>query len=476
MKEAKEKYILFSPIGGTDPISRDGFDGPMLHICRIYHPEKVVFYLSSEMLKHQENDDRYRKCLNLLAENEGFETDIEIEPRAELTDVYDFEIFYNEFKPLLEKYRKKYPDYEMLLNISSGTPQMQANLYMLASFLSFPVTLVQTTTPANKQNEKLGPIDNYNTDDFWNNNFDNHEEFRTERAKSVKNQNLNIEIQKRNIFTLLKSYDYTAALDMAKSNDFKELINPEAVKLLEAAKMRSELNAQAIKSAKIKKQFGVVDNYEPGRLELAEYLLWMQMKYKRGDYGDYLRAMTPALFELMKIAVEEAGEFPITRICCDEENSIIENKLLNEVIGRQFTNILGYTPQGNFKSDYYDKIIKKNHNNKPWTKPLRSLRNVEANIRNPLAHTITRIDKDWLERELYNRHEEKNKNNSQPKNFTQINTIAGVQDAFKKSVTEINKSLPDITETKLNVDWDAYDKMNDLIITALDKPLASQNF
>ena len=33
-------YVLFSPIGGTDPIENYA-DGPMLHICRVYKPKKV---------------------------------------------------------------------------------------------------------------------------------------------------------------------------------------------------------------------------------------------------------------------------------------------------------------------------------------------------------------------------------------------------------------------------------------------------
>ena len=51
------KKILFSPIGGTDPISNFR-DGAMLHICRIYKPDIVYLYLSKEMCEFQEKDDR----------------------------------------------------------------------------------------------------------------------------------------------------------------------------------------------------------------------------------------------------------------------------------------------------------------------------------------------------------------------------------------------------------------------------------
>ena len=42
------KTVLFSPVGGTDPISNQR-DGALLHICRHYHPECVMLYLSKEM-------------------------------------------------------------------------------------------------------------------------------------------------------------------------------------------------------------------------------------------------------------------------------------------------------------------------------------------------------------------------------------------------------------------------------------------
>ena len=38
--------ILFTPVGGTDPISLNNYhDGSILHICRFYKPDKVILYL-----------------------------------------------------------------------------------------------------------------------------------------------------------------------------------------------------------------------------------------------------------------------------------------------------------------------------------------------------------------------------------------------------------------------------------------------
>lgn len=45
------RKILFTPVGGTDPISSTNcYDGAILHICRHYKPDKVIMYMSKEML------------------------------------------------------------------------------------------------------------------------------------------------------------------------------------------------------------------------------------------------------------------------------------------------------------------------------------------------------------------------------------------------------------------------------------------
>ena len=74
------KKILFSPIGGTDPISNFR-DGAMLHICRIYKPDIVYLYLSKEMCEFQEKDDRYRYCLEQLARKRSLPRNLQTEMR-----------------------------------------------------------------------------------------------------------------------------------------------------------------------------------------------------------------------------------------------------------------------------------------------------------------------------------------------------------------------------------------------------------
>ena len=57
--------VLFSPVGGTDPITNFR-DGAMLHICRHYQPDKVYLYLSKEMCELHDKCNPYIYCLKEL--------------------------------------------------------------------------------------------------------------------------------------------------------------------------------------------------------------------------------------------------------------------------------------------------------------------------------------------------------------------------------------------------------------------------
>jgi CRISPR-associated protein, csm6 family len=59
--------VLFSPVGGTDPMSNaNKHDGAILHIMRNYRPHRIVLFFSQEMLVMHRGDNRYLKSIELL--------------------------------------------------------------------------------------------------------------------------------------------------------------------------------------------------------------------------------------------------------------------------------------------------------------------------------------------------------------------------------------------------------------------------
>ena len=167
--------ILFTPVGGTDPISSTNCkDGSMLHICRFYKPNKVIMYMSKEMLDYQEEDDRYRYCLNNLAKNQKREMEYQIIERKELTNVHEVDYFYQDFRKIIyEIYEKMDTSDTLLLNVSSGTPAMKSGLLVLQTLGEFPAKVIQVATPEKKINEHYHK--DYDVKTLWELDEDNEE-------------------------------------------------------------------------------------------------------------------------------------------------------------------------------------------------------------------------------------------------------------------------------------------------------------
>ena len=171
------KTILFTPVGGTDPISSTNCqDGSMLHICRVYQPDKIIMYMSKEMLEFQEKDDRYRYCIERLGEMQGRTFEIEIVERRGLTKVHEFDYFYQDFRNIIQNiYHDMDKDDTLLLNVSSGTPAMKSGLLVLQTLGEFPAKLIQVATPERKINEHIHR--DYDVQTLWELDEDNNQDY-----------------------------------------------------------------------------------------------------------------------------------------------------------------------------------------------------------------------------------------------------------------------------------------------------------
>lgn len=99
------KKILFSSIGGNDPVSSaTECDGSMIHICRVYKPDIVYLYLSKEMVYRHREDDRYRYCINKLGEHINHNFEIRLIERESLVEVQDYDYYYEDFRKNCKQY------------------------------------------------------------------------------------------------------------------------------------------------------------------------------------------------------------------------------------------------------------------------------------------------------------------------------------------------------------------------------------
>lgn len=299
------RTILFSPIGGTDPISNTNcYDGAFLHICRVYHPTDVVMYMSAEVLEYEKTDHRYSYCLEKLCEKPGYEIRRKVIERPDLVNVQDFDWFYQEFRDVFEDFRA---DLDMddtdrlLVNISSGTPAMKSGLLVLMTMGDYPATLIQVSTPEKGMNEHKHT--DYQVKDLWDLDPDNEVNF-VNRCKEVKCPNLsqlkNEEILKKHI----ENYDYHAAVQMAES--MPKSVTASYLDFLKFADARIHMDFHL--TGKLSRKCGtgisfflpVTNGHER---DCFEYALVLDIKRKKGEYTDFLRALTPLLVDLFEMVL-----------------------------------------------------------------------------------------------------------------------------------------------------------------------------
>ena len=301
-------FVLFSPIGRTDPV-RNGADGPLLHILRHYHVRKAVLFLTKETYDIHRQDDRYIKLARMVSP----QTQFEVCGDDALLNVQTFEIFDAPFREALTKLHREAPDSEVLVNISSGTPQMEASLYLLKAILPFPIRAVQVTTPAQRSNEsphldKEVRLDDAALEALYSGLRDNAPGA-PNRCVEVGGENAQAALLKKNILALVDRYDYAAAMTLAQSTP--ELFPASLLQALQAAKRRLMLEtAQAIPDLP-----GCFEEERDDLQEGYEYILMLDTLVRREAYGDYARGISPALVSLLVLALWHYTEMNVYKLC-----------------------------------------------------------------------------------------------------------------------------------------------------------------
>lgn len=207
-------YILFSPVGTTDPITQN-HDGALLHISRQYRPEAVYLFYTAEMMSYREKDHRYAQSLKALGESLHHSFEIHEILRPELVEVQRFDDFYRDFRSILQKIHEEHPEAQILLNVSSGTPAIKSALQTIAALSQGIYLPIQVSSPNKKSNPKVESLKDYCIEDEWILNLDNEDNAQNRTAISS-SLNLIGEIRREIAKEHIKVFDYTAALAVAK--------------------------------------------------------------------------------------------------------------------------------------------------------------------------------------------------------------------------------------------------------------------
>ena len=296
------KTYLFSPVGNTDPI-KYFHDGSMLHICRKYKPDIVYLYLSREMVKNHRKDNRYAQTIELLGKWLNHTFEVRLIMREDLVEVQQYDVFYKEFREMIAQIEKEMePGDRLLLNMASGTPAMKSALVVMATLAEYRFIPVQVSTPKRESNLEHEERKEYDVEFNWELNEDNKENF-VDRCREVQCFNLMRLLKLDMIKKHLLAYDYHAAYAIGK--ELEEEISPETLKLLRAAEARVNLDTGTVSR-------NVEDNVpefypvrDGNKRKLFEYALGLDIKLKKGEYADFVRAITPLGVDLLEMLLKQ---------------------------------------------------------------------------------------------------------------------------------------------------------------------------
>ncbi|WP_300276484.1 type III-A CRISPR-associated CARF protein Csm6 [Peptacetobacter sp.] len=451
--------ILFSPIGLTDPISKM-HDGAMLHITRVYSPEVVYLYFSEEMREKQNKDQRYTKVIELLDKKIGKNTKIEIIDGSKIEAVYKFDSYYEEFESNLKKIREKYPDSEIFLNTSSGTPAMKSALQVIAALGDGNYKAIQVPAP-NKINHEPPEIP---FEKLWRENKDNFDGYK-DRTEVSTHLQLITKFKKEIIKKHIDQYDYHAALELAK--DIKRSLSKEALYAIEAAKERLSLNymsyAKLLKKSGADIEYFKLKKYKNNNedIKLYEYILSLEIKVKREEYADFIRGISPILSDIFKLYLERKLEINILKYCSgsDSKLKIKDSKLKNEISknNKEAQIILNSLNEefGKFRDSLLaasnlSAIIKGVETNEKVKNTIITLRQVEENVRNIAAHQVVSIN------------DEKIKEGTSD-SITIQNGKLIKKGKSSKDIIDMIKFIAQEAEISNEDEWNSYEKMNKYI-------------
>ena len=438
------RKILFSPVGGTDPISQNNLhDGALLHICRWYKPDDVYMYMSDEIIKKRDADNRYIYCLDRLSEKTGHTMNYHEIERPDLDKVYDFNFFYNDFKKELDQIIGEADESDTIyLNISSGTPAMKSGLLVLATLLDYRCKLIQVVTPVGKMNEH-----NHDENDIemlWELDEDNDDDA-VNRCRVVYCPSL-IEIQQKDIIKKhVTNYDYAAALDLA--DDMSEEAACSFIDLLRMARERQLLNLSEFD--KYQKKLGV--DFSPvkssNERNYFEYALELSCKLKRGEYADFIRGVTPIVADLFELILKSRCSIDISAYYRVEKNGAKKWDTYKISADTELSSALqgdwNEPVSGNVGSAALLNAILYYSDDVSLNELVQEVRDVEEKVRNIAAHQIVSINEQMI------------KSNT---GFTPQRIINDIKRLFSYTNIRLKKEF-----------WDSYDDMNSYITEVISQ-------
>lgn len=438
----------------TDPIKND-FDGPLLHILRHYRPEKAYLFMTKRVCELADQDDRYRVQAQKLCDELGFRCEIFELRHEDIDRPQEYDVFYPLFERALYSIHAGNPGCQVLINLSSGTPQMKSACNLLALTAPFPVVPIQVTTPMEAEN--YGSPD-YDIERTWKDDVDNDMELGAHnRSVVVTADNLRYLLLREAAVSHINNYDYSAALSVLEL--VEGFVPPQVMRLLNGAWQRKSMN---LGEATREMRLGGYDLYPKvsgDARDLFEYLLLLGIQQKQGLLMDFIRGISPALTRLLEAFLNEKCARHIRRDYCVPFRSDPDHlRVVRTKLAANDPRLLAFYDQW-FKPEFRDSDMSCSallpmiefdcrpsgtHPNPKALKTALVMRTVEDKVRNPAAHNIVAVKEEWFKKVA---------------GLSSVELLRKMHWMFQQSYSQY---IGDPGKA-----WGAYDEMNKYIISQL---------
>ena len=303
--------ILFTCAGTTDPV-RGGHDGGLLHIMRHYRPQKVYLFLSAEMVGFENKDHRFEKMFRYAAEKWGYTPEWFVE-RSGIDNVADLDAVNEPLCAFFRRTEEENPGCRILVNLSSGSPQMKIVLAQLALSISHDVLGVQVSNPARKSGDSQRTNDEkYVVDDELELNEDD-EPGALNRCSEPRMLAMQRDRQRAQIRSLLARRDYRALETVCDE------LPPELAQLVRHLAARSDLQLE--EAARLARGLRLPFRLYPalratdeGYKLLSEYYLLLRNLQLTQRYTEFVLRINPFLTQLLLHLLERSLPCPMADI------------------------------------------------------------------------------------------------------------------------------------------------------------------
>lgn len=293
--------ILFSPVGTTDPV-RNCRDGACLHILRHYHPDKVILYYTAEMEEREDKNHMYTLGVEHVQPGCPIQ-----EIRSGITDAHLYDAYLHHLPQAVFDVHREHPEAEILLNLSSGTPQIKVILAIMATEYSW-CRGIQVASPERRSNVYAMPVQDKEDIEVLLNCNEDDEADAENRCSEPHLEVLRFYREKYELMSLVNQYEYTGAWAFCKGNLG---VPNDTKKLIRFSMYRANLQTKEAQQIMRKYRGQQLFPFEKEVESLTEYLLTMQINQEKGQYANLMVQLSPFLYELFLAYTKKNIKIPI---------------------------------------------------------------------------------------------------------------------------------------------------------------------